>query len=190
MYVGVSWMAMKCAVVVMVKREDGRERVDTWAKEISFEPTNNENLYLTTPSVVTCHYCLDLPSFPVHAYANRWGWGLRDNKFFPPLDTLFSGLYRTFSCFFTFLQRLFTLLSLLTTHPNRAIMSINHTHTQEDNAEKNSLILTAAAKGAGLALVTAGLVAFTGARYSHTYQTLTRPMKTFLLGSGTQPLAS
>lgn len=69
-------------------------------------------------------------------------------------------------------------------------MSINHTHTQEDNAEKNSLILTAAAKGAGLALVTAGLVAFTGARYSHTYQTLTRPMKTFLLGSGTQPLAS
>ncbi|KAF9140692.1 hypothetical protein BGX30_006130 [Mortierella sp. GBA39] len=64
-------------------------------------------------------------------------------------------------------------------------MSINHTHTQEDNAEeKNSLILTAAAKGAGLALVTAGLVAFTGARYSHTYQTLSRPMKTFLLGSG------
>lgn len=64
-------------------------------------------------------------------------------------------------------------------------MSINHTHSQEDNGEKNSLILTAAAKGAGLALVTAGLVAFTGARYSHTYQTLSRPMKTFLLGSGT-----
>lgn len=63
-------------------------------------------------------------------------------------------------------------------------MSINH--TEEGNAEeKNQLILTAAAKGAGLAVVTAGLVAFTGARYSHTYQTLTRPMKTFLLGTGT-----
>ncbi|KAF9122625.1 hypothetical protein BGW39_009621 [Mortierella sp. 14UC] len=56
--------------------------------------------------------------------------------------------------------------------------------TQENPEEKNSLILTAAAKGAGLALVTAGLVAVTGARYSHTYQNLTRPMKSFLLGSG------
>ncbi|KAG0378689.1 hypothetical protein BGX24_003082 [Mortierella sp. AD032] len=56
--------------------------------------------------------------------------------------------------------------------------------TQENPEEKNSLILTAAAKGAGLAVVTAGLVAFTGARYSHSYQTLTRSMKTFLLGSG------
>jgi hypothetical protein len=63
-------------------------------------------------------------------------------------------------------------------------MSINH--TQEGSAEeKNQLILAAAAKGAGLAVVTAGLVAFTGARYSHTYQSLSRNMKTFLLGTGT-----
>lgn len=54
-------------------------------------------------------------------------------------------------------------------------------HEEED---KNSLILTAAAKGAGLALVTGGLIAFTGARHSKAYQTLSRPMKMFLLGSG------
>jgi len=53
-----------------------------------------------------------------------------------------------------------------------------------DEEDKNTLILTAAAKGAGLALVTGGLIAFSGARYSRTYQTLSRPMKTFLLGSG------
>lgn len=51
--------------------------------------------------------------------------------------------------------------------------------------DKNNIILTAAAKGAGLALVAGGLVAMTGARYSPTYKTLTRPMKAFLLGSGT-----
>ncbi|KAK3809300.1 MAG: hypothetical protein J3Q66DRAFT_444036 [Benniella sp.] len=56
-----------------------------------------------------------------------------------------------------------------------------HLDYEED---KNTLILTAAAKGAGLALVTGGLIAFSGARYSRTYQTLSRPMKTFLLGSG------
>ncbi|KAF9940348.1 hypothetical protein BGZ65_007239 [Modicella reniformis] len=50
--------------------------------------------------------------------------------------------------------------------------------------DKNSLVFTAAAKGAGLALVAGGLVAFSGARYSKTYQTLSRPMKMFLLGSG------
>ncbi|KAG0214133.1 hypothetical protein BGX28_002649 [Mortierella sp. GBA30] len=50
--------------------------------------------------------------------------------------------------------------------------------------DKNTLILTAAAKGAGLALLTGGVVAVSGARYSKTYQTLSRPMKAFLLGSG------
>ncbi|KAF9080583.1 hypothetical protein BGX29_003904 [Mortierella sp. GBA35] len=63
-------------------------------------------------------------------------------------------------------------------------MSIEHTMQNTNVEDKNSIVLTAAAKGAGLALVTAGLVAFTGARYSHTYQNLTRNMKTFLLGSG------
>ncbi|KAG0054582.1 hypothetical protein BGZ83_010879 [Gryganskiella cystojenkinii] len=54
-------------------------------------------------------------------------------------------------------------------------------HQEED---KNTLVMTAAAKGAGLALVAGGLVAMSGARYSKVYQTLSRPMKTFLLGSG------
>ena len=51
---------------------------------------------------------------------------------------------------------------------------------------KTEIIAIAAAKGAGLALVAGGLIAMSGARYSHTYKTLTRPMKTFLLGSGKQ----
>lgn len=62
-----------------------------------------------------------------------------------------------------------------------------HLHDEED---KNTLILTAAAKGAGLALVTGGLIALSGARYSRTYQTLSRPMKTFLLGSGMTSLSA
>ena len=54
----------------------------------------------------------------------------------------------------------------------------------EQEEDKNTLILTAAAKGAGLALVAGGLVAFWGKRHSTTYQNLSKPMKTFLLGSG------
>ncbi|GJJ71173.1 hypothetical protein EMPS_03523 [Entomortierella parvispora] len=54
----------------------------------------------------------------------------------------------------------------------------------EEEEDKQTLIFTAAAKGAGLALVAGGLVAMSGARYSKTYQTLSRPMKTFLLGTG------
>ncbi|KAG0334016.1 hypothetical protein BG004_000591 [Podila humilis] len=50
--------------------------------------------------------------------------------------------------------------------------------------DKNMIIATAAAKGAGLALVAGGLVAMSGSRYSQTYHALSRPMKTFLLGSG------
>ncbi|KAF9179566.1 hypothetical protein BGZ51_006837 [Haplosporangium sp. Z 767] len=66
-----------------------------------------------------------------------------------------------------------------------AQQSIEHNNAVANVEEdKNSIILTAAAKGAGLALVAGGLIAMTGARYSKTYQTLTRPMKTFLLGSG------
>ncbi len=57
--------------------------------------------------------------------------------------------------------------------------------TSPSEEDKNNIILTAAAKGAGLALVAGGLVAMTGARYSPTYKALTRPMKAFLLGSGT-----
>ncbi|KAF9965793.1 hypothetical protein BGZ70_004101 [Mortierella alpina] len=57
-------------------------------------------------------------------------------------------------------------------------------NTSPSEEDKNNIILTAAAKGAGLALVAGGLVAMTGARYSPTYKTLTRPMKAFLLGSG------
>ncbi|KAG0239494.1 hypothetical protein B0O80DRAFT_523750 [Mortierella sp. GBAus27b] len=56
-----------------------------------------------------------------------------------------------------------------------------HVHEEED---KNTQILTAAAKGAGLAIVAGGLIAFWGARHSKTYQTLSRPMKMFLMGSG------
>lgn len=55
---------------------------------------------------------------------------------------------------------------------------------------KSELIAIAAAKGAGLALVAGGLIAMSGARYSKTYQTLTRPMKAFLLGSGKQRLTT
>src|SRR5690554_7087849 len=61
---------------------------------------------------------------------------------------------------------------------------IEHNNAVAHVEDKNSIILAAAAKGAGLALVTGGLIAVTGARYSKTYQTLTRPMKIFLLGSG------
>lgn len=53
-----------------------------------------------------------------------------------------------------------------------------------EEEDKQTLIYTAAAKGAGLALVAGGLVAMSGARYSKTYQTLSRPMKSFLLGTG------
>ncbi|KAG0359195.1 hypothetical protein BC939DRAFT_497469 [Gamsiella multidivaricata] len=56
-----------------------------------------------------------------------------------------------------------------------------HLETHDD---KNELIAIAAAKGAGLALVAGGLVAMSGARYSRTYQTMSRSMKMFLLGSG------
>ncbi|KAG0006815.1 hypothetical protein BGZ65_003268 [Modicella reniformis] len=42
----------------------------------------------------------------------------------------------------------------------------------------------ATAKGAGLALVAGGLIAMSGTRYSRIYQTLSRPMKYFLLGTG------
>ncbi|KAI8595433.1 hypothetical protein EDD21DRAFT_448631 [Dissophora ornata] len=64
-------------------------------------------------------------------------------------------------------------------------MSDDFKNPHLDNEEdKNTLILTAAAKGAGLALVAGGLVAFSGKRYSKTYQTLSQPMKTFLLSSG------
>ncbi|KAG0003676.1 hypothetical protein BGZ80_006625 [Entomortierella chlamydospora] len=56
-----------------------------------------------------------------------------------------------------------------------------HPHT---DAEKRTVVLEAAAKGAGLALVAGAIVAFSGPRYSKTYQTLSKPMKTFLLGSG------
>ncbi|KAF9419180.1 hypothetical protein BGZ94_009496 [Podila epigama] len=55
----------------------------------------------------------------------------------------------------------------------------------DTSEDKNMLIATAAAKGAGLALVAGGLIAMSGSRYSQTYRTLSRPMKTFLLGSGT-----
>ncbi|KAG0263028.1 hypothetical protein BG011_009425 [Mortierella polycephala] len=61
---------------------------------------------------------------------------------------------------------------------------IEHNNAVAQVEDKNSIVLTAAAKGAGLALVAGGLIAMTGARYSKTYQTLSRPMKTFLLGSG------
>ncbi|KAG0075969.1 hypothetical protein BGZ93_002214 [Podila epicladia] len=55
-----------------------------------------------------------------------------------------------------------------------------------DNGEdRNMMLATAAAKGAGLALVAGGLIAMSGARYSQTYRTLSQPMKYFLLGSGT-----
>ncbi|KAF8926631.1 hypothetical protein EDD21DRAFT_392184 [Dissophora ornata] len=54
----------------------------------------------------------------------------------------------------------------------------------DTHEDKNELIAIAAAKGAGLALVAGGIIALSGPRYSKTYQTLSRPMKTFLLGSG------
>ncbi|KAI1319996.1 hypothetical protein EDD11_002327 [Mortierella claussenii] len=64
--------------------------------------------------------------------------------------------------------------------------STDFQHPRLDNEEdKNSLILTAAAKGAGLALVAGGLVVLSGPRYSKTYQTLSHSMKLFLLGTGT-----
>ncbi|KAI1318523.1 hypothetical protein EDD11_006405 [Mortierella claussenii] len=55
----------------------------------------------------------------------------------------------------------------------------------ETHEDKNQLVALAAAKGAGLALVAGGLIVVSGSRYSKTYQTLSRPMKMFLLGSGT-----
>ncbi|KAG0238835.1 hypothetical protein B0O80DRAFT_528033 [Mortierella sp. GBAus27b] len=59
----------------------------------------------------------------------------------------------------------------------------------EQHDDKTELIAIAAAKGAGLALVAGGLIAMSGARYSQTYQTLTRPMKAFLLGTGVSATA-
>ncbi|KAG0266740.1 hypothetical protein BG011_001199 [Mortierella polycephala] len=59
----------------------------------------------------------------------------------------------------------------------------------DSGEDKNQLVAIAAAKGAGLALVTGGLVAFSGPRYSQTYRALSRPMKTFLLGTGTAATA-
>ncbi|KAF9437932.1 hypothetical protein BGZ76_010475 [Entomortierella beljakovae] len=50
--------------------------------------------------------------------------------------------------------------------------------------DKNTVILTAVAKGAGLALAAGAIAAFAGPRYSKTYLTLTTQMKQFLLGSG------
>ncbi|KAF9916593.1 hypothetical protein BX616_003371, partial [Lobosporangium transversale] len=47
----------------------------------------------------------------------------------------------------------------------------------DHHEDKNELIAVAAAKGAGLALVAGGLIAFSGSRYSKVYQTLSRPMK-------------
>ncbi|KAF9112224.1 hypothetical protein BGX27_003779 [Mortierella sp. AM989] len=54
----------------------------------------------------------------------------------------------------------------------------------DSREDKNAVIMKAAAKGAGLALAAGAIVAFSGPRYSKTYQNLSRPMKTFLLGSG------
>lgn len=54
----------------------------------------------------------------------------------------------------------------------------------EGHGDKNELMAIAAAKGAGLALVAAGLIAVSGGRYSKTYQTLSPTMKRVLLGTG------
>jgi len=54
----------------------------------------------------------------------------------------------------------------------------------ESDVDRNQMIAVAAAKGAGLALAAAGVVAFSGPRYSQKYVALSRSMKTFLLGSG------
>ncbi|KAF9192755.1 hypothetical protein BGZ51_004923 [Haplosporangium sp. Z 767] len=59
----------------------------------------------------------------------------------------------------------------------------------DSGEDKTQLIAIAAAKGAGLALVTGGLIAFSGPRYSQAYRNLSRPMKTFLLGTGTAATA-
>lgn len=61
-----------------------------------------------------------------------------------------------------------------------------HLNTEED---RDKLIVMAAVKGAGLALMTGGLIAMSGARYSKTYQTVSRPLKQFLLGTGTASTA-
>ncbi|KAF9922974.1 hypothetical protein FBU30_006902 [Linnemannia zychae] len=67
-------------------------------------------------------------------------------------------------------------------------LELKNTHV-EDTGDRDKIIAIAAAKGAGLALVAAGLVSMSGARYSKTYQTLSRPMKQFLLGTGTAATA-
>ena len=92
---------------------------------------------------------------------------------------------------FSFAHNTLATFSLTSPHSHITTMSSN-SHTQDfknpllhQEEDKNTLIMTAAAKGAGLALVAGGLVALSGARYSKAYQTLSRPMKTFLLGSGT-----
>ncbi|KAG0318020.1 hypothetical protein BGZ97_004471 [Linnemannia gamsii] len=57
-----------------------------------------------------------------------------------------------------------------------------HLKVQED---RDQLIGIAAAKGAALALVAGGIIAFSGPRYSKTYQTLSPRLKQFILGTGT-----
>jgi len=54
-----------------------------------------------------------------------------------------------------------------------------------DDIDRNKIIATAAVKGAGLALVAGGLIAMSGTRYSKTYQTISRPLKQFIFGTGT-----
>ncbi|KAG0271155.1 hypothetical protein BGZ95_001083 [Linnemannia exigua] len=55
----------------------------------------------------------------------------------------------------------------------------------KDEHDRDEIIGIAAAKGAGLALVAGGLIAMSGARYSKTYQTMSRPLKQFIFGTGT-----
>ncbi|KAG0287389.1 hypothetical protein BGZ96_008666 [Linnemannia gamsii] len=57
-----------------------------------------------------------------------------------------------------------------------------HLKVQEN---RDQLIGIAAAKGAALALVAGGLIAFSGPRYSKAYQTASPRLKQFVLGSGT-----
>jgi len=57
-------------------------------------------------------------------------------------------------------------------------------HLKEEH-DRDQIIGIAAAKGVGLALVAGGLIAMSGTRYSKTYQTMSRPLKQFILGTGT-----
>lgn len=56
-----------------------------------------------------------------------------------------------------------------------------HLKTEEN---RDQLIGIAAAKGAALALVAGGLIAFSGPRYSKAYQTASPRLKQFVLGTG------